>query len=308
MEPVICIDNIKKEFNKAPVLKGISFEVNKGDIFGYLGSNGAGKTTTIRILLDLLKASSGTVSVLGEDVSKPEARMKIGFVLDADGLYNNMTPVENLVFYSRLYGIRNNTDRIESLLSLVDLNDRRTDRVGIFSKGMRQRLALARAMVHDPAVLILDEPMSGIDPPGQMEMRKLIQDVVKNGGKTVLFSSHNLDEVQRICNRIALLDCGELKLYGELSSLMKDRDKGEISVEVSGKVPEGVIEKLKGETLYGFQKSSGQSLIFAPQEGIDVPDIISYLVSLGVKIQGAGKKETSLEEMYSAILREREGA
>ncbi|GAG76006.1 unnamed protein product [marine sediment metagenome] len=172
MNSAISIENVKKTLGNREVLKGISFTVEKRDIFGYLGPNGAGKTTTIRILLGLLQADLGKLSILGQDINLSETRRKIGFVLDADGLYDNMTAEENLKFYSKIYGLSGAVVKFDKLLRMVNLNDRAKDRVSTYSKGMRQRLALARAMVHDPEVLIMDEPTAGVDPSGQIEVRK----------------------------------------------------------------------------------------------------------------------------------------
>ena len=166
MNSAIHLENIRKSLGGREVLKGISFSVEKGDIFGYLGPNGAGKTTSIRILLGLLKASSGSASILGKDVSLDESRRHIGFLLEGDGLYDMMTGEENLEYYAQIYRVSESKDRINQLLDMVRLRDRAKDRVGTYSKGMRQRLALARSMIHDPDILILDEPSSGIDPTG----------------------------------------------------------------------------------------------------------------------------------------------
>ena len=208
MNSVISIENVKKTLGNREVLKGISFTVEMGDIFGYLGPNGAGKTTTIRILLGLLQADSGNLSILGQDINISETRRKIGFVLDSDGLYDNMTARENLEFYSRIYGLNNAKERIDKLLDMVKLADRSEDRVHTYSRGMRQRLALARSMVHDPEVMVLDEPTSGVDPSGQIEIRQIMLNMARKENKTIILSSHNLDEVQRICNRIAIIDRG----------------------------------------------------------------------------------------------------
>jgi len=206
MSTAIHIDNIRKKLGKREVLKGVSFDVESGDIFGYLGPNGAGKTTTIRILLGLLQVDSGELDILGQNIELASTRMRIGFALDPDGLYDMMTAVENLKFYADIYSISDAGVRIDKALKLVGLDDRADDRVGTYSKGMRQRLSLARAMVHDPEVLILDEPTAGVDPTGQIEIRKILLNIARKEKKTVLLSSHNLDEVQRICNRIALID------------------------------------------------------------------------------------------------------
>ena len=276
-------------------------------MFGYLGSNGAGKTTTIRILLDLIRATSGDVRVMGESASREDVRRRIGFVLEADGLYNSLSAVENLEFYARIYGAKDARARIATLLGDVGLADRARDRVGGFSKGMRQRLALARALVHDPQVLILDEPMSGIDPSGQIELRQILLDVVRRGGKTIFFSSHDLDEVQRICNRIALIDQGTIRLQGELATLMREMGGHEVVIDTAGATPEAVLSALERRCGSDSRATTDKRLVFSPAQGVEVSDIVGFLVGHGVKVEGARRKEASLEELYTAILKEREG-
>jgi ABC-2 type transport system ATP-binding protein len=218
VEPLL-LDQVYKTIGNRKILDDVTLKVEHSDIFGYLGPNGAGKTTTIRIILGLFRANSGTVQVLGENTSPDKLRRKIGFVLEYDGLYDNLTARENLEFYYQLYGIHEaGGNKIDEMLHLVGLYNRAGDKVSTYSKGMRQKLALARAMVHDPELLILDEPTAGIDPSGQMEVRDIILNLAHNQDKTVFLSSHNLDEVQRICNRIALIDKGQIKIYGELDT------------------------------------------------------------------------------------------
>jgi ABC-2 type transport system ATP-binding protein len=305
MNSAITLENIKKSFGEREALKGVSLSVENGDIFGYLGSNGAGKTTTIRVLLDLLKPNSGKALILGMDNSLSDTRNHLGFVLEADGLYNNMSAEENLVFYSKIYGIPDNKNRIGRVLEMVGLKDRAKDRVGGFSKGMRQRLAIARALVHNPDVLILDEPMSGIDPSGQIEVRKILLSIVNEEKKTIFFSSHNLDEVQRLCNRIALIDRGEIILHGQLKELMKQGESNEVVIETAGNPSDDILDRIKQSTKLGLKKAKASQLVFDPQDGALVPDIVSFLSGLGVKIEGVKKKESSLEELYSSILKER---
>lgn len=306
MNPAISLKNIIKTLGNREILKGISFNVEMGDIFGYLGPNGAGKTTTIRILLGLFQSDSGKLEILGQDIKLSETRRKIGFVLDADGLYDNMTAEENMEYYARIYGLFKANKRIRELLDMVELGNRAKDRVNAYSKGMRQRLALARAMVHDPEILVLDEPTSGVDPSGQIEIRQIMIDLAHKKNKTIFLSSHNLDEVQRICNRIALIDRGEIKLYGELESLRQGMSKRRVVIEVAQSIPESLLTELKGLSYMGLQEIKENSIIFSPQQGTEISDIIGILTSRGVKIQEASRKEASLEEMYSAILKETE--
>jgi ABC-2 type transport system ATP-binding protein len=304
MNSAINLENVSKGLGNREILKNISFAVESGDIFGYLGPNGAGKTTTIRIILGLLELSSGSASILGVDVSQDEARRKVGFVLDNDGLYDNMTAEENLEFYLRIYKVPQLEGRIEKVLDSVGLKDRAKDKAGTYSKGMRQRLALARAMAHNPEVLVLDEPTAGVDPSGQMEIRQLLLDTAHKEGKTVFLSSHNLDEVQRICNRIALIDRGEIKLYGELDKLQREMSQGEVIINTSETIPEPLLAELKGLPHLGLRERKDKELVFVPQEGVEVSDIVSLLAGRGVKIEAAGRREASLEDMWTALLRE----
>ena len=300
----IRLEAISKQLGEREVLRNVSFTVKQGDIFGYLGPNGAGKTTTIRILLGLLQPTSGKAAILGEDVSRDEARRKVGFVLESDGLYDNKTAEENLWYYARIYGMAEPAERIDRILALVELRDRAKDKVGTYSKGMRQRLALARAMTHNPELLVLDEPTAGVDPSGQIELREVILNMAYKEGKTIFLSSHNLDEVQRICNRIALIDRGEIKLYGELEQLQRERSGNEVEIETTEPIAESLLTELKGLSRLGLRKGQGKVLTFAPQEGVRIPDIVSLLVSRGVGVEEVNKKEASLEEIYSAILKE----
>jgi len=304
MNSVINIANVKKSLGNREILKGISFTVEKGDIFGYLGPNGAGKTTTIRILLGLFRADSGKMDILGQDIGLSQIRRKIGFVLDLDGLYENMTAEQNMIFYSQIYGLSDTGERIRKLLRMMNLENRSGDKVGAYSSGMRQRLALARSLVHDPEVLILDEPTAGVDPSGQIEIRQIMLDIVRNENKTIFLSSHNLDEVQRICNRIALIDRGEIKLYGELENLRRKMGSGVVIIETAQDIPELLLAELKNLSNFGLKEKNERTLVLSPREGTEISDIISFLASRGVRIDEAVKKEASLEEMYAAILKE----
>jgi ABC-2 type transport system ATP-binding protein len=308
MDSVIRIENIHKSFGKINALNGISFSVEMGDIFGYLGPNGAGKTTTIRIILGLLKADSGNLNVLGLDINNSEVRRKIGFVLDLDGLYDGMTGKENLIFYSKIYEIVSVEENINRLLDIVKLSGRGDDKVHTYSRGMRQRLALARSMVHDPEILVLDEPTSGVDPSGQIEIRKILLDLAHKENKTIILSSHNLDEVQRICNRIAIIDRGKIKLYGNLEDLRRSMGKSGIIVKSLESITDKAVNEIKKIPLLGLKEVKYKSLVLMPDKKLETSDIIRFLSSCGIKVEEFIKLETSLEEMYSNILKEVEAS
>jgi ABC-2 type transport system ATP-binding protein len=171
---------------------------------------------------------------------------------------------------------------------------------------MRQRLALARSMVHDPELLILDEPTSGVDPSGQIQIRKIMLDLAKKEKKTIFLSSHNLDEVQRICNRIAIIDRGEIKLYGKLEDLRRQMGKMGLVIKTVSDIPRKVIDDIKKDPALGLRKFQERKLVFLPDEGIGTPEILNALSGHGVEVDEAIKQEATLEEMYSKILKEAE--
>lgn len=303
----VRLDEVRKSFGQRQALKGVSFSVQRGSIFGYLGANGAGKTTTIRILLDLLRPDSGSAAVFGLPTERPETRRKIGFLLDADGLYDRLSAIENLRFYGSLYGRRIDGAAATALLASMGLEGRENDRAGSYSKGMRRRLGLARALVHEPELLILDEPMSGIDPEGRIELRTIIRGLARDRGVTVLLSSHDLDEVQRLCDSIALLDGGELRLEGKLPELLAAEGKGRVTVKLADPAPAGLLEELE-------RRLGAQAVLVAPEtievelpEGVRNPELVAFLASRGLGVEGVATKEGSLQELYAEILRKREG-
>lgn len=309
MNSVIELDKVWKKLGTREILNDISFTVESGDIFGYLGPNGAGKTTTIRVILGLFKPDSGKVSIMGEDVSRDEVRTKVGFVLETDGLYDNLSAYENLDYYCQIYDVPHSRDRIEEMFRLVGLTDRASDKVAAYSKGMRQKLALARAMVHEPDLLILDEPTAGVDPTGQIEVRDIILNMAHQRGKTIFLSSHNLDEVQRICNRIALIDQGEIKLYGELDKLRQDMGRREVMIGTGITTSEqiemldDVLAELR-ELPYVKNCHRESSKLYLNLNGkTDISEIIARLSQKNIAVEEVRKGEVTLEEIYANVVK-----
>jgi ABC-2 type transport system ATP-binding protein len=303
---VIKLEHVDKYLGGRQVLRDVTLAVDQGDIFGFLGPNGAGKTTSIRIMLGMFLPDAGKASVLGQDASIDKNRQKVGFVLETDGLFENLTAFDNLLYYGQIYDVQQIEAKIEKAISTVGLAERLQDKAGTYSKGMRQRLALARAMLHDPEVLILDEPTAGVDPTGQIEIREIMLNMVQKEHKTVLLSSHNLDEVQRICNRIALIHKGEIKLYGEREKLQRQMGHGEVVIETSQPVPAAVVNELKELPGVGIASQIGTRLILTAGRDTDVSAIVGRLALKGIGIEQVIKQEASLEEMYTAIVREAE--
>jgi ABC-2 type transport system ATP-binding protein len=203
-------------------LSGLNLEVSTGEVFGFLGPNGAGKTTTINVLLGFVQPTGGAASLFGIDVRQPIARRRIGYLPEMTYYYKFLTAEELLRFYAKIFGLpRAEADqRIDDTLKLVDLDGSRKRLIKTYSKGMQQRVGLAQALINNPDLLILDEPTSGLDPLGRMKVRDIIQRL-KNEGKTVFFSSHELGEVETVCDRLAIISNGDLKASGRVEDIMR---------------------------------------------------------------------------------------
>ena len=306
MDEIINLEHVDKFLGRRQILKDVTLAVKRGDIFGYLGPNGAGKTTTIRIILGLMEVTAGKISILGQNVQDGKTRKKIGFVLEADGLYDNMTALENMVYYAQLYDVLQPAQKALDVLKTVGLADRAADKVGTYSKGMRQRLALARAITPDPELLVLDEPTAGVDPTGQIEIRELMLDLVHKQHKTILLSSHNLDEVQRICNRVALINKGQIKLYGELEQLQQQMGHSGIEIETQEPVPQQVVTEMQNALGINIQQQRDRILNVSTDGKTDTTSLLVFLASRSVKIEQVKKQQATLEEMYTDIVREAE--
>jgi ABC-2 type transport system ATP-binding protein len=232
--PVVEIENLSKDFSvgfwkKRPVraLDNLCLEVHKGEIFGFLGPNGAGKSTTIKILMNLLHASSGQARILGEPVDRISMHRKIGYLPENPYFYDYLTPEELLTYMGSLFGISRSelSRKVDRLLENVGLADARRIQLRKFSKGMVQRVGIAQALINDPEIVFLDEPMSGLDPLGRSEVRRIITSL-KEKGVTVFFSSHVLPDVEALCDRIAILNKGKLQETGALEDILKVRIEG----------------------------------------------------------------------------------
>ena len=220
---MIEVQQLTKRYGPFTAVNDVSFKVERGEILGFLGPNGAGKTTTMNVLLGFVRATSGTASLFGVDVREPIARQRIGYLPELTYYYKFLTAEELLRFYARIFQIpRGETERrIDELLKLVELEPARKRPIKTYSKGMQQRIGIAQALINDPDLLILDEPTSGLDPIGRMKVREIIQRL-NSAGKTVFFSSHELGEVETVCNRVAILHQGELKCEGRVQDLVAE--------------------------------------------------------------------------------------
>jgi len=230
MNPVLSIENVHKSFStgfipkKREILKGISFSVAEGEIFGYLGPNGAGKTTTLKSVLGLIFPDEGRIELLGRPHLDPRAKERLGFLPENPYFYDYLTAREFLDFYGQLFGIPKSTrnERIARLLKLVGMDRSSGLPLRKFSRGMLQRVGLAQALINDPAFVILDEPLGGLDPLGRKEIRDIILNL-RREGKTVLFTSHILQDIEMICDRVAIIVGGRILSQGKLTDLVSEK-------------------------------------------------------------------------------------
>lgn len=225
MTTVLSLDNITKFYGSVQALKDVSFEVPEASVFGILGPNGSGKTTLLSIILDVLKANKGTFLWFGRHGS-PEQRKKIGSLLETPNFYHYLSAINNLRVTQSISG-RGTANEIDGVLKKVSLYERRKSRFSTFSLGMKQRLAIAGALLGDPKVLVLDEPTNGLDPVGIAEIRQLIINL-KNSGHTIILASHLLDEVEKVCTHVAILKTGTLLTTGEVEEVLMDEDVVEL--------------------------------------------------------------------------------
>lgn len=235
---MIRIEGLRKSYGRIAAVDGVSFEVRRGETFGLLGPNGAGKTTTLHCLVGALSPDAGRIEIGGEnDPSRPSVRARIGAAPQALALYPELSGEENLRFFGRLYGLAGSRlrDRVAWSLEFAGLNDRRRDRVAVYSGGMQRRLNLACAVVHDPAVLLLDEPTAGVDPQSRNRIFESIQ-ALKRDGRTVVYTTHYMEEAQRLCDRVAVMDAGRILALDSVDRLI-DRHGGPsvVEAEVDGR-------------------------------------------------------------------------
>ena len=290
-------------------VRGVSFEIDSGELFGLLGPNGAGKTTTIKMLITLLIPTSGSASVLGYDVVRDarEVRRRIGYVFGGDrGLYERLSAYDNLRYFAELYAVpgREQRRRIDELLDLVGLAGREKERVEGYSRGMRQRLHIARGLLHDPPVVFLDEPTIGVDPVGARDLRKTIASLAESG-KTVLLTTHYMFEADDLCNRMAVINKGQIVAEGtprDLKAIVADRTV--IEIETFG-VDEDAVERVRranGVTSVSIEeRDQAQVLHVQSPAGTELTQTL--LGALGTtRVGRVAVREPTLEDAYVALV------
>jgi ABC-2 type transport system ATP-binding protein len=290
---------LTKTFDNRTAVDGLSLQVQPGDVFGFLGQNGAGKSTTIRMLLGLVKPTSGKVSLLGHDLPqhREQALRQVGAIVEAPAFYDNLTGLENLRILSSLTG-RVVEPRFHEVLRWVNLSSRENDKVRVYSHGMRQRLGLAQALLPQPELLILDEPTDGLDPQGIREIRQLLVDLAQQHGLTIFLSSHLLHEVERICNRIAIIDQGRLLYQGTVRSLVEFDLQYRIRTDRMDQAFQFLTENLK---LPVFKNGDEHLYLKVPES--DIAAVNHSLVSQGFQVSEISRHVSSLEDIYFRLTR-----
>jgi len=312
MTPIIETHDLVKRFNKFTAVDGLSLEVPAGSIYGFVGPNGAGKTTTMRILTTLTRPTSGTARVNGHDVTQDRraVRRAIGYMPDEFGIYDDLRVWEYLDFFAACYDIPEKERKrlIVDLLELVDLTHRRDDMVDKLSRGMKQRLSLARTLAHDPQVLILDEPASGLDPRARIEIRELMVELAKMG-KTIFFSTHILADVENICTHIGIVEAGKMVMQGEMASIIAQlQPHREIIVTVKDHAAAEQVRTLAGGvqgvlTAEIIEPKAGRWRVRIDYIGDDdgVAAINQNIMGGGVAILGFNEEMKDLESVFMRV-------
>ncbi len=290
--------------NKVRALDGLSIGIQKGDVVGFLGPNGAGKTTTIKILTNLIKPTSGNAYIMGTDISRhpKDALRKVGCLVEVPGVYEYLTPKEMLTYLARIRRVRNIKERIDEILRKFALAEWKDTKLAAFSTGMQRRFAIAAALLHDPDILILDEPALGLDPIGIRNIREILTRLSKEEGKTVFLSSHLLFEVSEICEKAVLINRGQVVAYDSVERLRFGNVK-QIRVEfVSEPSPSDikVIQQITGITKFHVTGSIG-FLEFEGERG-QMADILESIISKHIRIISFEPMMQSLEEVYMNLM------
>lgn len=304
---VIITENLTRAFGENLAVNQLSFSVNRGEVFGFLGPNGAGKTTTVRMLAALLSPTSGEAWVAGCQVGKEDQgiRQKIGLLPEAPGLYDALTAEQNLAFYGAMYGVEEIDKRIKRYLELLGLWHRRFEPVGTFSKGMRQKLAIARALLHEPEVLFLDEPTSGLDPQASRLVREFIAEL-KGEGRTIILTTHNLEEADRLCDRVAVIS-GHLLALDAPKELRRKLFGRRVVFHLSDANQSLAGELEKFPFVREVQVLENKILAAVDEPEQNNPLLIRSLVENGAELQFVGELRRRLEDVYLELIEAAKG-
>ncbi len=309
---IIEVDGLTKSFGPLIAADHLSFEVKEGEVFGLLGPNGAGKTTTVRMLACLISPSEGSARVGGYDIAKDSLRVReiVGILTENPSLYERLTAYENMDFFAEAYGlsdVQERRSRIRELLEFFELWDRRSDKVAVFSKGMKQKLAVARALVHKPPVLFLDEPTSGLDPESSKEVRDLMDRLSRREKHTILLCTHRLEDAERLCSRVMIINRGKSVVVGTPDEL-RDKMAGQPTLQITLKrVNQRIVEAVKKlELVRGVDADDSASTLTVTVDDVQsvTPDVVRSVVHAGGMVLSVSILRPSLEEAYLKLVKE----
>ena len=289
---VLELKNVNKTYGKRKVIDNISLEVKEGEIYGFLGPNGSGKTTTIKMILRLISSDSGKIKVNGYDVKKQfeKAMECIGAIVENPDMYKYMSGIDNLRLHARIRNIEE--QRVNEVLEMVDLKNRKKEKVSKYSLGMKQRLGLALTLLHKPKVLILDEPTNGLDPAGIKKLRDILKEIAHKENVAVFVSSHILSEMQLMCDKVAVIDSGKIVKIEDMSDETNEIEVVEIRVEDIEKSIQTIKER------FGIEATKKEHSIEINISTESLPEIVKELAMADVKIRAVIPKEHNLEDIF----------
>ncbi len=305
---MIRTTGLSLNFPNVAALRDVSINVDNGTVFGFLGPNGAGKTTTIKVLLGLLKPATGSALVMGYDTvtGSEKIRANCGVLLEHNGLYEMLSAEENLEYFARIWALSANERkaRIKELLTHIGLWERRKEKIGNWSKGMKQKLAIIRCLLHRPKLIFLDEPTSGLDPVATVSLRDDLLGLVKNEGVSIFLTTHNLDEVEKLCDSAAIINRGQVLAMGALSDLKRTKDK---------EVYQITCNPMSDEVIHRFNLGDDLTVVDCTATGFKVSSqtsepassMVQNILACGVEVNSVNKAEGSLEDFYLSIIKEK---
>lgn len=291
METILTINNLDKKFGKIHAVKNASFEIKKGNVYGILGPNGSGKSTTLGIILNVVNKTSGDYSWFDGKLETHDALKKVGAIIERPNFYPYMTAYENLKLVCKIKGVSN--VKIDEKLELVGLLDRKDSKFRTFSLGMKQRLAIASALLNDPEILILDEPTNGLDPQGIRQIRDIIK-YIASLGTTILLASHLLDEVEKVCSHVVVLRKGEVLYNGTVNGMISNEGFFELQANDNNSLQNILLQH---EAIDKIEESEGKLLVYL-KSPLEAMELNRYLTSRDIYLSHLVKRKNSLEEQF----------
>ena len=291
MDTILTINNLTKKFGYLTAVKDLSFTINKGNVYGILGPNGSGKSTTLGIVLNVVNKTNGDFHWFDGNTSTHDALKKVGAIIERPNFYPYMSAAQNLKLVCKIKGV--NTSKIDEKLEVVGLLDRKNSKFSTYSLGMKQRLAIASALLNDPEILILDEPTNGLDPQGIHQIRKIIKDIAANG-TTILLASHLLDEVEKVCSHVVVLRKGEKLYSGRVDEMINSHGFFELKTEKQDEL----VNLLESNAAFGNVKVEDDLVTGFLNEPMSASEFNTLLFNKGIVLSHLVKRKESLEEQF----------